>query len=247
MKPMMAILAIVAATDIVSCQGQSEPAFTLGQSYNMTYTDPNPVAGEWALYRDNQTSTGTHLVLNLVGPKGALFRGIGFDLQADTSRVRFSTFQDSNGRSLGYMLDNRVIHDLDDTAHPIPCMTSAAGVKADTLSVGLFQSGVGCSLDPRGSTLSRNTRSVNDAVDCSTFPVLKVALDLVGTAASGPVSLKVTKAAIVMDKRKHMDRALTATVRVGSLTLTKAAKVMDRRRNMDRSLAGTVRVGSPTE
>ena len=216
---MNTLFAVPAILLLVACGGGSDPAPAPVQVSGMTYTDPVPAAGEWALLKDAQASTKTRLVLNLMGPTGSLFRGVGFNLKADASKVTFSKFQDAKGVSLGYMIDKGVIHDLDESSQPVSCVASAAGVKADTLSIGLFQKCKRFTIDPSYYPQPKGSINMNDAMDCSTVPVLQVALDLAKGVTPGVVSLAVTKAAIIPNHGTNMDVPLKATVRVGTLTL----------------------------
>lgn len=225
MKLMHTIFVIPACLLISACGGSSNStpaqpstpqAPTAATSF--VYADPTPADGEWALLKD-AASTPTHLVLDLVGPTGSLFRGVGFNLKADPAKVAFSRFQDGNGVSLGYMLDKGVLHDLDEASQSVACLASAAGVKGDTLSVGLWQKcqrfeipPVGYADQPKGSGV------MNDAMDCSSAPVLQVALDLAKDALPGDAVLTITKAgAVPSDVTK--DIPLRTVVRVGTLTL----------------------------
>ncbi len=54
----------------------------------LSYQDPSGTG--WRLVRD-ASSTGTRIVLNLVGPSGVSTRGVGFNLQRGTN-IRFGTF-----------------------------------------------------------------------------------------------------------------------------------------------------------
>jgi hypothetical protein len=57
----------------------------------LSYQDPS--SSGWRLMRD-ASSTGTRIVLNLVGPAGVSSRGVGFNLQRGTS-LAFGTFGNS--------------------------------------------------------------------------------------------------------------------------------------------------------
>lgn len=219
MKSMKTLFALPVILLLVACSGGSNSAPTTVQVSGMTYTDPVPDTGEWALLKDPQASTKTRLVLNLVGPTGSLYRGVGFNLKADASKVAFSRFKDANGVSLGYMLDKGVLHDLDESSQSVSCLASAAGVKADILTVGLFQKCMRFTINPSNTVQPQGSRNINDAMDCSTAPVLQVALDLGKDVTPGAVPLVVTKAAIIPNHGTNMEMPLKATVRVGTLTL----------------------------
>jgi hypothetical protein len=216
MKIMNSLIAIPALICLSACGGSSNSSVNTASS--LTYTNPTSDGTEWTLVKDTQASTKTRLVLNLVGPTGSLFRGIGFNLKADTGKVSFSRFQDANGVSLGYMQDNGVFRDLDDSSKPMACVASAAGVKTDTLSVGIFQKCLRYTIDSN-YTQPTGSKNMNAAVDCSTTPVLQVALELAKDAMPGEVSLSVTKAAFVPNHGTNMDLPIRTTVRVGKLTL----------------------------
>lgn len=186
----------------------------------LVYTNPTPASGEWALMKDNSASTSTRLVLNLVGPTGSLFRGVGFNLKADGSKVAFSQFQDAKGTVLGYMLDKGVLHDLDSTSQAMPCLASAAGTKGDVLSVGLYQKCLRVTILPedQGGTVPIGSQVMNTAMDCSTTPVLQVALSLAKGALPGGASLAVLKANMIPGSAPS-DLPTRTTVKVGTLTL----------------------------
>ncbi len=204
----------------LACGGSSSrTASTPEKATSMTYTDPVPAAGEWSLLKDPAASTPTRLVLNLVGPTGTLFRGVGFNLKVDSQKVTFSTFKDGNGVSLGYMNDKGILHDLDDASKAVPCLASAAGVKGDTLSVGIWQKCLRFTGYPSYYGTPTGTALMNDAMDCSTTPVLQVALDLGKDVLPGEVSMVISKAAIIPNHGKSVDLPLSATVRVGTLAL----------------------------
>lgn len=221
MKHMTTFMAAPALLLLLACAGSSTTSTPAPQTAtSLAYTDPTPAAGEWALVKDAGASTPKRLVLNLVGPTGALFRGVGFNLKADATKVAFSRFRDDAGVSLGYMVDKGVLHDLDEASKPVPCLMSVAGVKADLLSVGIWQKCLRFEIPPAGyAAQPTGSKIMNDAMDCSTTPVLQVALDLVPGAAPGDVALAVTKAAIIPNHGKNVDVPLKATVRLGTLAL----------------------------
>lgn len=220
MNSMKTLLAAPAILFLLACAGSSSSTPAPQVASSIAYTDPTPAAGEWALVKDTGASTSKRLVLNLIGPTGALFRGVGFNLKADPTKVAFSRFRDDAGVSLGYMIDKGVLHDLDEASRPVPCITSVAGVRADLLSVGIWQKCLRFEIPPEGyAAQPSGSRIMNDAMDCSTTPVLQVALDLAQGATPGEVALTVTKAAIIPNHGKNVDLPLKATVRVGNLSL----------------------------
>ncbi|BDU71435.1 hypothetical protein [Mesoterricola silvestris] len=219
MKPMHMLLAVPACLLISACGGStsSAPAAPVTATA-LAYTDPTPAAGEWALVKD-PVSTPTRLVLDLVGPSGFLFRGVGFNLKADTGKVAFSRFQDSKGVSLGFMADKGILHDLDEASHAVPCVASAAGTKNDTLSVGLWQKCQRYEIPPaQYAPQPLGSGVMNEAMDCKSSPVLQVALVLAKDALPGAVTLTVTKAGAVPSEVTK-DIPIQAVVKVGTLTL----------------------------
>lgn len=220
MKYKNMLLAVPALLLISACGGGHDSTQAPASATSISYTDPARAAGEWALLKDASASTNKRLVLNLVGPTGSLFRGVGFNLKVDTGKVAFSKFRDDNGVALGYMLDKGVLHDLDESSQPMACVATAAGVKGNILSVGLWQKCLRYEIPPDNyAAQPLGSRVMNDAMDCSTNPVLQIALDLGKDAAPGDVLLAITKAAIIPNHGKSMDLPLKTTVRVGTLTL----------------------------
>jgi hypothetical protein len=71
-----------------ACGGKSSPAPAPTVSSALAYT--NPWGGGWRLVKD-PSSTPTRVVLNLVGPTGAMGRGVGFNLRSDGT-VKFAKF-----------------------------------------------------------------------------------------------------------------------------------------------------------
>ena len=78
----------IALATLGACSGGSNsPNNPPATSTRLDYT--NPTSGTYLLVKD-ATSTTTHLVLNLMGPAGTFTTGLGFILNADSSKVTWS-------------------------------------------------------------------------------------------------------------------------------------------------------------
>jgi hypothetical protein len=146
----------------------------------LTYVNPSADAGAWQLVQES--STGSEVVLTLVGPSGMKTRGVGFNLQADKS-VSFLAFDG------GVPAEDTGVYQLK-AATPDPTLPAdiaeptfmSAGVKpGNLLTVGIFQ---------KDRTLP--------AVD-SSVPVVRIKLGLAAGAKSGPIALSVVKAKVMPD------------------------------------------------
>lgn len=94
----------------------------------------NPTGTGWRLVKDT-SSTGTRLVLNLVGPAGFKTRGVGFNLQAPAT-VTFGAF--SNGLPINDAGVYRLT--MAGSTDPSEPLALTGGVKkGNLLSVGIFQ------------------------------------------------------------------------------------------------------------
>lgn len=138
MKRMISLLAL-----FVNCGGgsHSNPAAPApAPATTLAYTDPTAASGEWKSMKDI-SSTGTHLVLNLVGPSdGTKFCGVGFTLQADPTQVTFVKFKDDQGGPTAYYKDGGIFLDKNDTGtEDVPTTLQAGGVRGGKLMVGIFQ------------------------------------------------------------------------------------------------------------
>ncbi|HJV22323.1 MAG TPA: hypothetical protein VJ570_06490 [Holophagaceae bacterium] len=115
----------------------------------LVYTDPTGTG--WRLIRD-ASSTGTRVVLNLVGPTGLMSRGAGFNLVASPG-VRFGKFETGDRVTTGlpirdtgvYFLLNTtpsdpVTYEPLPTNDPLEPKLLAGGVKAgNLLTAAIFQ------------------------------------------------------------------------------------------------------------
>jgi len=169
--PAIALALLLACGGSAAGPGPVLPPVSSGLEYK------NPAGSQWNLVR-NAASSDTHLVLDLVGPSGTKYRGIGFNLQSDGSVVfaRLGTY--------GYVADLAVFKLQSTFAnYPVEPVLMAGGVKKNRtlLTVGAFQK-------------DRYWPSV--AVD---KPVLQIAIDFdparTGALAPGTViPLAITKA-----------------------------------------------------
>ncbi|HJV91016.1 MAG TPA: hypothetical protein VJ623_11980 [Holophagaceae bacterium] len=135
LNTLLKLLAAPALALLMACGGaatgpgpQAAPS-----SVGFAYTDPQ--GGDWTLVR-NASSTDTHLILDLVGPTGTKFRGVGFNLKSDGS-VTYGHMGAG-----GYVRDTGVFHLQSTYAnYPVEPVLLAGGVKGDgkLLTVGIFQ------------------------------------------------------------------------------------------------------------
>ena len=118
----------------LACGGSSSSSTNSAVSTparSLSYTDPAPTG--WRLVK-NASSTGTRIVLDLVGPSGLKTRGVGFNLQA-SPRLKFGTF--ANGLPIN---DTGVYQLLSAAADPNEPIALIGGVKpGNLLSVGIYQ------------------------------------------------------------------------------------------------------------
>jgi hypothetical protein len=219
MKRPLFLSAPLALVLLAGCGGSTRiqppaPATTL------VYTDPASGTGDWKLVKD-ATSTGTHLVLNLVGPTdGTLYRGVGFNLQTDPAQVAFAKFRDDQGQVLGFHQDLGIFLDKTPVGGDMAPSLQTSGVREGMLTVGIFQKSDNDSWNvAKGDPYDGAT-----AKDCGNTAVLQVALDLDPAlkAMPGPVTLTVTKTRVISQAvglnsltRKVRD----AVLKVGTLAL----------------------------
>lgn len=123
---------------LMACGGSSRsstpsgPVVTLAKG--LAYADP--AGSGWRLVKD-ASSTGTRLVLNLLGPDGSKSRGVGFNLEGG-GQVAFGRFSDG-----AYLKDGGVYELFNSTAavpgSPDDTPLLNGGVKGTMLTVGIFQ------------------------------------------------------------------------------------------------------------
>jgi hypothetical protein len=178
MRTRLLLLAVLALSAAACGSGTNTNDSTPTQ---LSYVNPSPDAGAWQLVQD-PSSTSSELVLALVGPAGVKTRGVGFNLQADSS-VHFMAFDGGvPAEDTGVYQLRAAIPDPNLPADIAEPTFMSAGVKpGNLLTVGIFQ---------KDRTLP--------AVD-SSVAVLRIKLDLAAGAKAGPVALKVVKAKVMPD------------------------------------------------
>ncbi len=148
----------------------SSPVFTRLASA-LAYTDPT--SGTYRLVKNTALSTGTHLVLDLLGPAGTQGRGVGFYLTADTAKVTWAKVSGS---------DADLVQNGAFSLGSAPQLLKAK-VAGDELQAGVYQKGSG-------------TPAVTFT---ATGALARVALDLKGNPSLGTVSFSaVTNKAVVL-------------------------------------------------
>src|SRR5262245_62027307 len=103
MNRITSLAGVAASLLLTACGGNDSnpPVEVAVSAEKLVYTDPAATPADWQLMRD-ATSTNTRLVLNLVGPSdGSKYRGVGFTLQVDTSKVKIGKFTDAEGNPTG--------------------------------------------------------------------------------------------------------------------------------------------------
>jgi hypothetical protein len=182
-----------------SSSGSSAPA---AAPTSLSYTDPT--GDRWRLVRD-ASSTGTRLVLNLVGPSTLKSRGVGFNLKRG-SGLAFATFSDGGwAHDTGVFQlkgSNTNFEPYAGTAADPVLFVSAPLTSGDVLSTGIFQ---------KDRTFPAKSL---------TQPLVQVSIELApggaGAAPSGPggdaYALQVVKARMIPDDIGGADFTLTPAV-----------------------------------
>jgi hypothetical protein len=155
----------------------------------LSYQDP--AATGFRFVKNTSASTGTHLVLDLIGPSGTPAKGVAFFMMADTSKVTWvhPTPSDTSGS-----------HIAAGTVFPLGSGAKllADKVNGNQLQVGIFQKG-------------------GSATTIGTTPILSLALNLNSSAAKGTVSFG--PASGKQAKQMNADGTLSdITINVGTLS-----------------------------
>jgi len=217
MKRTLSLIAPLALVFLVACGGGSDPvAPAPGQATSITYTDPSSAtAHDWKLVKDATESTTTRLVLKLVGPSdGTKYRGIGFTLKLDPTKVKAARFKDAGGNPLGYYTDGGIFLDRNNAGNDMTPSLQAGGYDKGNLMVGIYQKTDEGAWGPEKGAVAR---------DCS-GTVLKVTLELDPAlkAMPGDVPLSVTKAKLIpelLSNELNARRLVNVSIKVGTLTL----------------------------
>ena len=171
--PMDVLVLVGTLSLFLACGGASAPAglatSTNAPATTLSYTAPATVGSAYRLVR-SATSTGTHLVLDLVGPAGTQIKGVVLTLSADTAKA---TWNNPGGTTDPYIKEGQLLA-LGAGTKLIKSQLSGSG-----LQVALFQKGTAAA-----ATLDYQ-------------PILSVALDLKAGTTPGPVSLSSATAQIL--------------------------------------------------
>jgi hypothetical protein len=142
----------------------------------LDYVDP--AGSGWRLVKDG-TSTGTRLVLNLVGPSGLMTRGVGFNLQAPAA-VRFGVFPNRLPVN-----DTGVYQLLGGANDPNEPVALIGGIKpGNLLTVGVFQKGREKPAQDSGRALCQIALEFDAAA---------------GPRAGDPIALAIPKAKVIRE------------------------------------------------
>ena len=164
MSPAKQLLTGATLLLLLACKGGSGSSSTNSTPATATalaYTDPT--SGTYLLKKNTTLSTTAHLVLDLVGPAGATGSGLSASLSADPAKVSWTNVGAQD--AAGTYVQNGTVFSLG-TAPQILKAKVATGV----LQVTVAQKGT-------GSPVALNA------------PLLRLALDLNGSPATGAVSL----------------------------------------------------------
>lgn len=210
-QPLSLLLSGLVLTLAMACGGgssSSAPASTVAPTpaKGLAYTDPTGTG--WRLVKD-PASTPNKVVLNLVGPTGALTRGVGFNLSAP-STVKFATF--SNALPIND-LGIYQLHRVGSTDPSEPLAITGGVMPGNILSVGIFQKDRDQGAKDSGSPLCQ----IALTLDTAKAPSAGTALGLsVLKAKVIPEDIgKVTDDLWTLDQKMRM---ASVTVAVGTLT-----------------------------
>jgi len=157
---------------LVGCGGstasQAGPSATSASASASALAYTAPSSSGYQLVRD-PSSTGTHLVLDLVGPQGAQIQGTVFTLSVDGTKASWG----NAGGSDPYIKEGQVL---------------SLGTGAKLLKSQLSGSTLQSAIFQKGSVA---------AATLGSQPILSVALDLKAGASTGAVSLSSTSAQIL--------------------------------------------------
>ncbi len=215
MKRFLSLIAPAALVLLVACGGGSDPAAPApSPAASLAYTDPVATSHDWKLVKD-ASSTGSFLVLNLVGPSdGSTYRGVGFTLKLDPTKLKAGKFKDATGNPLGYYKDGGIFLDKNNAHNDMPPSLQAGGYLNGNLMVGIYQKTDEALWGTDRGAIAKN---------CS-GTVLQVALELDPSlkAMPGEVPLTITKAKLIQGLLADAmwdRRMVPVTIKVGTLTL----------------------------
>lgn len=128
-KPIQLCAALAGVLLLLPGCGGGPPANAVTPAYAKTLTYTNPPLGGYSLQAAPSSNGTSHLVLNLVGPSGAVARGVSFFLTADPALVSWSP-----GTGSAYATPGAVFN-LGSAPQAFTSKVSAAGA----LQVGIYQ------------------------------------------------------------------------------------------------------------
>lgn len=85
MKPFLSATVLLSLAALLACGGGGGGSSTPATATTLAYTDPT--SGTYLLKKDTSLSSGSHLVLDLVGPATGTAAGVSVTLNADTTKV----------------------------------------------------------------------------------------------------------------------------------------------------------------
>ena len=201
MKKLLSLSALLPLAGLLACGGGGGGGGTSAPATATSLSYTNPTSGTYLLMKD-PASSGSHLVLDLVGPTTGTASGVTLTLNADTTKVTWTNVASTDPANT--LVENGTQLNLGSAA---PYILLARTYGTTTLMATAAQKGVG-SNDPPPALLNG--------------VLLKVALDLkpnLGLASGTSISLSAdgTKSWVLDDTVKTGNAISPITVTVGTL------------------------------
>ncbi|MET0401649.1 MAG: hypothetical protein ABW123_04560, partial [Cystobacter sp.] len=132
----------VIATSVADPAVQATATVTVPAAQGGGYTDPTTTG--WRLVKNTTASSGSHLVLDLVGPTGQSGRGVSLTLSVDPTRAYWTKVAEADTE----LVTNRLF-----TLGAAPQLLKGASRADGTLNVGVFHKGTGGTATPYSGAL----------------------------------------------------------------------------------------------